>query len=514
MTEKQARRASRLLRVLSSFNALRRNKRGLIGLAIIVVYSLVALAAPFLTPYDPISTINVGGSLARPSWARFLPGGELLSENLNPLTEPFDSPSSLETWATDTSSPAQAEIRHESYVGRAHPGSLLFNFKPGSSREVVSSITAGFVYPYSSWPARFIGTIAAQVSGYQNVSKVTIEVRVQRVNEALSFAFWGPIEITPTGLVISPSGAQFLPAGWLIPTTATGLIDSFDNKLTQLFSETLESPAKIAFPRQGNYLYTIEVRVEYPEQPVPGLETNVYIDDVSLRMLGTAHGLLGTEIAGRDTFTQLVYGARISLLVGLLAAAILVTIGMLVGLIAGFLGGSIDEILMRFTDMLLVVPGLPLLIVLAAVLGSSIWNIILILGLLGWTGFARVVRSQVLTLKERPFVEAARAVGAGTFHITSKHVLPNVMGLVYVSLATAVPGAIISEAALSFLGLFDPTVISWGRMLNDIQVNTIPYDHWWLIFPPGFSIAVVSLAFILIGYALDEHFNPKLRKRR
>ncbi|MCZ2809772.1 MAG: ABC transporter permease, partial [Candidatus Bathyarchaeota archaeon] len=183
------------------------------------------------------------------------------------------------------------------------------------------------------------------------------------------------------------------------------------------------------------------------------------------------------------------------------------------GIVSGYVGRIVDEVLMRFSDMLLVLPGLPLLIVLISVLGTSLWNIIFIIGVLGWMGFARVVRSQTLSLKERPFVEAAKAVGAGRLHIIVKHILPNVVSLIYVSLALAVPTAIILEAALSWLGLFDPSVMSWGRMLRDAQANNGIEMLWWII-PPGISIALVSLSFILLGYALDEILNPKLRRRR
>ncbi len=134
--------------------------------------------------------------------------------------------------------------------------------------------------------------------------------------------------------------------------------------------------------------------------------------------------------------------------------------------------------------------------------------------LIGWTGFARVVRSQALSIKERPYVEAARAVGGGRFHIIARHILPNVMSLTYVSLATAVPGAIISEAWLSWLGLYDPTRMTWGRMLYDAQAEPGWVNMWWWIVPPGLCIAAISLSFILIGYALDEILNPKLRERR
>jgi len=200
-----------------------------------------------------------------------------------------------------------------------------------------------------------------------------------------------------------------------------------------------------------------------------------------------------------------------------LSAGIGISLGLVIGLLAGFLGRFVDEVLMRFTDMLLVIPGLPLLIVLVAVLGPNIWNLILIIGFLGWMGFARIVRSQVLTLRERPFVEAAKAAGAGPGRIITRHIFPNIVSLTYVNLALTVPGAILSESALAFLGLSDPSVNSWGHMFYNVEtsgsLSTFPPPWWWVL-PPGIGIALVSLSFVLIGYALDEIFNPKLRRRQ
>ena len=201
------------------------------------------------------------------------------------------------------------------------------------------------------------------------------------------------------------------------------------------------------------------------------------------------------------------------MLVGLVASLVAIAIGLAVGLIAGYLGRVVDEVLMRSTDLLLVLPGLPLLIILAALLGPSIWNVIAILALLGWPGFARIIRAQVLSIKERSFIEASKAAGSGISHVITKHVLPNVMGLTYVNLALSVPTAIVTEASLAFLGLRDPNVISWGGMLNDVQ-GTGSVASWWWVLPPGLSIALLSLSFILLGYALDEILNPRLRMRR
>jgi peptide/nickel transport system permease protein len=175
--------------------------------------------------------------------------------------------------------------------------------------------------------------------------------------------------------------------------------------------------------------------------------------------------------------------------------------------------------MMRFADFLLVIPGLPLLIILVTVLGKSIWNIIGVLIFLGWMGFSRSVRSMVLSLRERPFIESAKAAGAGTMYIIYRHILPNVFALVYISLATSVPGAIISEASLAWLGLGDIDIPSWGILLYDFSATQVGAlkslaDYWFWVIPPGIAIALMAMSFILIGFALDEILNPRLRARR
>lgn len=226
----------------------------------------------------------------------------------------------------------------------------------------------------------------------------------------------------------------------------------------------------------------------------------------------------------RDIFSMLVWGSRVSLLVGILSALFSTLIGLFLGLVSGYVGGLIDEVIMRFADLLLVLPTLPLFIVLVVALRSvagavSMWNIIIILTLFGWMGFARSVRSMVLSIRERSFIEAAKAAGAGRLHIINKHIVPNVFSLVYITLATAVPGAIITEASLSWLGLGDPMLASWGKILYDFNNSSIAVsagltEYWFWIFPACIAIALLATAFILVGYALDEILNPRLRERR
>jgi peptide/nickel transport system permease protein len=224
--------------------------------------------------------------------------------------------------------------------------------------------------------------------------------------------------------------------------------------------------------------------------------------------------ILGTDHLGRSVATQFIWGSRVSLVIGLLATVLTIAIASVVGITAGYFGRIVDTILMRITDWFLVIPFLPLAIVLASVLGRSLTNIVIVIGITSWPGTARILRAQVLTLRERLFVDRARALGATSPSIISRHILPNVTPLILANTTLGVPIAILTETTLSFLGLGDPRRASWGRTLQEaFDAGAISRDAWWYYLPAGVGIVAVVLAFTMCGRALEQILDPRLAER-
>jgi peptide/nickel transport system ATP-binding protein/peptide/nickel transport system permease protein len=222
--------------------------------------------------------------------------------------------------------------------------------------------------------------------------------------------------------------------------------------------------------------------------------------------------LLGTNDVGQDLLSELIFGARVSLTVGIVAALVAMLIGTTVGIIAGYYPKRVGAVLMRFVDVVLILPFLPLLIVLAAYLGRSLTNTIVVIGVLIWAGPARIIRSQVLSLRSREYVLASRSMGARDRWVILRHILPRTALLATGSFVRAISGAILLEAALSFLGLGDPIQKSWGSILFWAQSRgafLTPAWKWWVL-PPGLAIMAASLGFALIAFAVEERINPKL----
>ena len=223
---------------------------------------------------------------------------------------------------------------------------------------------------------------------------------------------------------------------------------------------------------------------------------------------------LGTDDQGRELWVRMIWGARVSLLVGFAATAVSMIIGTIVGIAAGHFTGWTGGLLMRIVDFFLVLPSLILAIVLSSVLSRGVWTIVIAIGLTSWAGTARVVRAQTLSVESRDYIERARVLGAGHWHIIVKHLLPAVLPLVLANTTLTVGSAIIAESTLSFLGLGDPTLQSWGSVLkNSMDVSAATAGYWWYVLVPGVAIVLVVLAFTLVGRAVETIVNPTLRSR-
>ncbi len=221
---------------------------------------------------------------------------------------------------------------------------------------------------------------------------------------------------------------------------------------------------------------------------------------------------LGLDDGGIDVVTLLMWGARISLVVGFAATLVSMLIGGTIGVLAGYFGGKVDGVLMRVTDYFLVIPDVPLMIIVAAIWGPSLFHIVVVIGILLWTSTARVIRAQVKSVRERVYVKRARALGAGHTRIVLRHVLPQVAPLLIANTVLTIAVAVFDETALSFLGLGDPSRISLGKVIeNAFQRAAISSGAWWAIVPPGALVALLILSCSLIGQALEDALNPRLR---
>ncbi len=451
----------------------RRNKVGLVGLGTILLYVVLAFIGPSLTPYMPLRDTRLAQSFAMPQWVTIFP-------------QYSDYPSTIKL-------PIYWSVSEKSDLIRVQWGEqVAISYLGGDLKAVSTSLTYNFTYPHDVRPKTFHLTFSWSAPV---VEDMTVSIRISMVClNGTKQLLWSTETDRPK------SGTPFVNSEGIETLTRLGLDPVKDNLASRIFS--------------GSGEYGLLLRVTFMPTSRDA-KCDLTVTKGELRILGLVHGILGTDNAGRDLFTQLMYGVRISLVIGLTAALISTSIGITVGVVSGYLGGAFDEISMRIVDVLLCLPMLPLLLTLMFIYGKSPYYLIIIIALFYWLGLSRIVRSQALSLREMPFIECAKAAGGGKFYIIFRHLIPNVLPVAFANMVLAVPGAIILEAALSFLGFGDPATSTWGRMLNQaFNYGAFTRLAWWWIFPPGIAIVGLCMAFVFVGHAVDEIANPRLRRRR
>lgn len=463
------------------------NKIGFAGAAIVAFFIILAIIGPYTTPYLPMSQLyrppKVAGSYAAPAWLTIFPQYRDYNPTIN-----------------FTRSLKQVELVKQIGHISIHENSIIFY--PQDKGENAS------IYVY-------LGNISYKYSPPPNFD--LIFRGVLRFNGALRFE----TKIALKNYTANPTWQQYFKD----PNKVEATVLIYDTtKLTANFTtirhtiaETLAfrsipNPAENIFSIKGNYGV-------YAEITFYSLDQNNYaeltLDGIGIIIWGRVHGILGTNFHGYDVWTELVYGARISLLVGLLSAILATTLGVFYGVVSGFLGGMIDEFLMRVVDVLLCLPVLPILLILSRLYSPNVYHVVVLIAIFGWQGLSRVIRSRVLSLKELAFIESAKASGASDKYIIFRHLIPNVIPIATAAMILAIPGAIITEASLSFLGFGDPNASTWGRMMFMArELGGFSRGAWWEWFIPGLSITLICVGFVFIGHAVDEIINPRLRRRR
>ncbi|MFW9908322.1 MAG: ABC transporter permease [Candidatus Thorarchaeota archaeon] len=497
----------------------KRHKIGLIGIGVLLMFALMAITAPALATHDPSPNNKVAPSFLAPAWMNFFDPTGVVTEQRIPDPK-FGSTPAIVIAGTAEDSFSTAHGTADSSLGKSHvnltwthiAGANL-NFTRDPNRELPD--TGDFIYTMQSfeWPYERLpsdvnmtlefGTTRTGDFLTQEYGGLMFKVYIWLID---SSGNWRRVYASnpPYSTIIQNRRIDLnyfdISAGWRGMISTNGDQEDPEDVLT----------VAVGLAPSANFE---DFLGSSPWEEYTGSVT-VTIAKLELVAYGDYFGVLGTTDKGADAWSQLVYGSRISLTIGILATALSTVVGVIVGMTAGYFGGKTDEILMRVVDFLLVIPGLPLMMVLAAFLGPTIENIIVVISILGWTGTSRLIRSQVMAEKNKAYVESARAIGASDTYIIYRHILPNVTPILFADITLGVVGAILSESGLAFLGLTDPNQPSWGRMLADAQgTGGFSAGAWWVVVFPGLMITIISLAFTFVGHTLDQVLNPRLRER-
>ena len=514
-----------------SWKLFSKSKIGMSGLAIIVFFVSMGITAPLLTANSPVTDTNLGAPYSVPFWATFVPKYQNFATTGYPVAPSDFGQAVAGAWTIRGVQDGNFSYRISTAVPRGgnflphNPsGSLMVNatIVPLQNYNGTNLLPGGQAFFSMSQsfditsrpPNVFYASATVEPVEMTNVSSIY-----------LNFLISGPtgnFTMSTTQSQIIGQRITFRPFNvgqWRTVSIDAGLLDT--SKIPEFADRG--NPSGRIFATRGTYTYTLQVQaVPTGEHPA----VSVRIASSTFKIVGGAFGILGTDDLGPDLWSQFVWGSRISLMIGIFSGIGAVAIGTFLGILSGYVGGFWDELLGRITDFILILPFLPLLIILVllfsqnpALLSQITTLVIILFSLISWPTIAKIIRAQVISVKERQYVEASRALGGGTGHILRRHLLPNVTGLVYSQVALNVAGFILLEAALDFLAVsfYPPNVTSWGTMLSFSLLPALTNafnDHvWWWFYPPGISIAFLSLAFVLVGFALDSVFNPRLRAR-
>jgi len=449
------------------FKGFKRSKSGLAGVAILLGLILITIYAVATIPLEsftqwnnPNFWINQPQS-AMPVWVNIL--GLNLPEHLIMNAKDADKSSIIEDG-----------VRIESH-------SYKFNFN------------------YDSYPSDFMVMYSAKYGSIQPAVQIDV-IRPDGNEFQIYFA-----SLPPSQNESNEFSARIFSTDTLIVDSLTGYSNLFSYTVdatrpqVMIFSDTEE--IKVL---KGTYVIRNTFYLFDPSDTVV---------DSGVILGGQIYGIMGTDDLRRDLAIGLLWGAPVALFIGLTVSVAAVFIGLLYGIFAGYKGNRTDEGLMRINDVFYSVPTLPLLVILSVTIGRSIFLITGFLVIFGWVGMAKISRSLALQIKNLQYIEAARLMGQSDTKIIFKHIIPQLLPLTFASIAIAVPGAILGEAALSFLGLGDPTIPTWGQILHDAySAGAMSRGLWWWIVPPGLMIAITGLAFVLIGNALDNIVNVRARR--
>lgn len=364
----------------------------------------------------------------------------------------------------------------------------------------VNVLTDSFAvnYQYDGFPSDFIYQYDAKYSG-----SPLLQISVTRPDGT-------DLRLVSESLPFASNDAVY--SSMIFSTQNVILKNIADKRSNYAFSLDGMSSEKIIFSKldenkilKGLYVFHVHL---YDVSTKPVLEKSRLI------LGGQVYGVMGTDELRRDLSVGLLWGTPLALFIGITVSIGSVVIGLIYGVYAGYKGSATDEVLMRFNDIIYAMPALPLLIILAVTIGNSIFLMVGFLVIFGWVGIAKVSRSMAMQIKTLQYVEAAQLMGQKNYKILFKHILPQLLPYAFASIAISVPGAITTEAGLSFLGLGDPTFPTWGQILHDASsYSAAARGMWWWIMPPGIMIAVTGLAFVFMGHAMDSIVNPKLRRR-